>query len=70
MFRKDDIVVYGAPGVCRIVGIIQKTFAGSTHAYYELQPVYDEKSTVLFQSKTSPWWKKCIASFPLRISTP
>ena len=46
MYQKDDIVVYGAPGVCRISGIIEKTFGGISGQYYELKPVYDEKSTL------------------------
>lgn len=46
MYKKDDIVMYGTPGVCRVAGITEKTFAGSTYRYYELRPVYDEKSTL------------------------
>lgn len=46
MYKKDDIVMYGTPGVCRVAGIIEKDFAGSAHQYYELHPVYDEKSTL------------------------
>lgn len=46
MFKKDDIVMYGASGVCRIAGIMEKEFGGSLHSYYELHPVYDEKSTL------------------------
>lgn len=46
MYRKDDIVMYGTQGVCRITGITEKNFDGGIHEYYELRPVYDEKSTL------------------------
>lgn len=47
MYTKGDIVMYGTQGVCKITGITEKKFAGERHEYYELKPVYDEKS-VLF----------------------
>ncbi len=46
MFQKDDMITYGNAGVCRIVGTTEKTFAGASHTYYELKPIYDEKSTL------------------------
>ena len=46
MYRKDDIVMYGTQGVCRITGIMERNFDGGKHEYYELRPVYDEKSTL------------------------
>ena len=53
MFKKDDIIMYGASGVCRIAGIIEKEFGGANHPYYELHPVYDQKSTVFVPLENS-----------------
>ncbi len=46
MFQKDDIITYGTAGVCKITEIIEKDFSGARQPYYELRPVYDEKSTL------------------------
>ena len=46
MYKKDDIIMYGTSGVCRVVGMIERDFGGTSHPYYQLQPVYDEKSTL------------------------
>lgn len=58
MFQKDDIVMYGTPGVCRISGIIEKDFGGDPHPYYELRPVYDEKSTLFVPVENEMLTKK------------
>lgn len=42
----NDTVIYGAEGVCRIVGISKKNLTGTSKEYYVLKPVYDERSTI------------------------
>lgn len=46
MFEKDDIVLYGTHGVCRVQGQTAKDFAGMKKDYYVLQPVFEEASVV------------------------
>ncbi|MBR5153079.1 MAG: CarD family transcriptional regulator [Clostridia bacterium] len=46
MFQKNDIITYGTAGVCKIAGIIEKSFAGVSRSYYELIPVNSKNSTV------------------------
>ena len=41
-----DTVMYATQGVCRIVDIEKKEFAGVTAEYYVLKPVYTPNSTV------------------------
>ena len=45
MYRIDDVVVYGLHGVCRITEIEEKEFAGETHLYYTMRPIFKERST-------------------------
>ena len=45
MYKKDDVVTYGSQGVCKVAAITEKNFDGIIHKYYELVPVYDQKST-------------------------
>lgn len=42
MFRKDEYVVYGNLGVCRVQDIMTRKFEGlsEAHPYYVLEPVY------------------------------
>ena len=46
MFQVNDMIVYGAHGVCRIAEIEERDFNGSSIEYYILKPVYDEKATI------------------------
>lgn len=41
----NDVVVYGLHGVCRITEIEEKEFAGETHLYYTMHPVFKDRST-------------------------
>lgn len=42
----QDTILYGANGVCRVVDIEQKEFAGQKMDYYVLQPVYSDQSRI------------------------
>lgn len=46
MFLKNDIVRYGAHGVCKIVDIAEKNFNGVPVEYYVLKPIYNDTSTI------------------------
>ncbi|MFQ9798058.1 MAG: CarD family transcriptional regulator [Clostridia bacterium] len=46
VFQVNDMIVYGAHGVCRIAEIEERDFNGSSIEYYILKPVYDEKATI------------------------
>ena len=46
MYQVNDMIVYGAHGVCRIAEIEERDFNGSPIEYYILKPVYDEKATI------------------------
>lgn len=45
MYNVNDVVLYGSQGTCRVTGIIKKDFYGKMVEYYELKPLYDDKST-------------------------
>lgn len=45
-FKVNDVVLYGTAGACRITNFSRQKFAGVEREYYELRPVYDEKSTL------------------------
>lgn len=46
MLEMNDIVSYGAQGVCRITGLTEKHFGDVTMEYYVLEPVYQKNSTI------------------------
>lgn len=46
MFQRNDTVMYGNTGVCRIVDIRPEKFADRELVYYILQPVYSESETI------------------------
>lgn len=45
MFQVNDVIIYGAQGVCEIVDIEKKSIGGVTKAYYVLRPINDQSST-------------------------
>ena len=47
MFQINDVVVYGAAGVCRITGTEEKKLDGETKRYFVLKPK-DDGGTTLF----------------------
>ena len=46
MFQKNDTVVYGVHGVCKIEDITMKEFMGSQKEYYVLKPISDSAATL------------------------
>lgn len=46
MFFKNDIIRYGAYGVCKIADIAEKNLNGVPIEYYVLKPIYNDTSTI------------------------
>lgn len=46
MFQVNDVIVYGAQGVCKITDTEEKTVSGKKRAYFVLKPISDESSTI------------------------
>ena len=47
MFSKNDYIIYGTTGVCKITDIVKKKFNTNTEReYYILKPAYDPNSTI------------------------
>ena len=46
LYNVGDIVLYGARGVCKIIGIEENEMMGKRIKYYILKPVYDEKAKI------------------------
>jgi len=47
MFQVNDVVVYGAQGVCRIVGTDEKKIDGTVRKYFVLKPE-DDKGAIFY----------------------
>lgn len=45
MFKVNDVIIYGTQGVCKIVGIEEKTISGAKKNYFVLKPVNESGST-------------------------
>ena len=46
MFQVNDVIIYGAQGVCKIAGTEEKTVGGKKKTYFVLKPVNDKGSTI------------------------
>lgn len=46
MFQVNDVIIYGAQGVCKITGTEEKTVGGKKKNYFVLKPVGDKGSTI------------------------
>lgn len=46
MFQVNDVIIYGAHGVCKITGTEEKTVSGKKKTYFVLKPVNDPCSTI------------------------
>ena len=45
MFKVNDVIIYGAQGVCQIVGVEEKTVSGANKSYFVLKPVNETGAT-------------------------
>lgn len=46
MFQVNDVIIYGAQGVCEITGTEEKSVSGVKKNYFVLKPVNDKGSTI------------------------
>lgn len=46
MFQVNDVIIYGAQGVCKITDIEEKCVSGAKKSYYVLKPVNEKGSTI------------------------
>lgn len=47
MFSKNDYIIYGTTGVCKVIDIVKKKFnTNIEREYYVLKPAYDPNSTI------------------------
>lgn len=46
MFQKNDTIMYGTYGVCKIADITEKDFMGEMKKYYVIKPVNDMSATL------------------------
>jgi len=46
MFQVNDVIIYGAQGVCKITDIEEKIVSGQKKSYFVLKPVGDQGSTI------------------------
>jgi len=46
MFQVNDVIIYGAQGVCKITGTEEKNVSGKKKTYFVLKPVSDKGSTI------------------------
>ncbi len=46
MFQVNDVIVYGAQGVCQIAAVEEKNISGAKKQYYVLKPVKDPGATI------------------------
>ena len=58
MFRINDVIIYGAQGVCRIADVEEKTISGTKKTYFVLKPVADSGSTIYAPADNATVLKK------------
>lgn len=46
MFKVNDIIIYGAAGVCTIVDVDVKNVSGTRKEYFVLKPILDNGATI------------------------
>lgn len=58
MFQVNDVVVYGAQGVCRITGIEERKLGGERKTFFVLQPKNDVGATCYVPTWNEKAWGK------------
>lgn len=58
MFNINDVVVYGAQGVCEIVGIVNQKVGKDTKEYFVLKPKDNSSSTFYVPTGNEKAWSK------------
>ena len=58
MFQVNDVIIYGAHGVCKITGTEEKIVGGTKKTYFVLKPVSDKGSTIFVPTDNALVLKK------------
>ena len=58
MFQVNDVIIYGAQGVCQIAGTEDKTVGGAKKTYFILKPVNDKGATIFAPTDNAHVLKK------------
>jgi len=58
MFQVNDVIIYGAQGVCQIAGTEDKTVGGAKKTYFILKPVHDKGATIFAPTDNAHVLKK------------
>lgn len=58
MFQTNDVIIYGAQGVCKIIGTEERSLSGQKKTYYVLKPVSDHGSTIFAPTDNEQVLKK------------
>lgn len=58
MFKVNDVVVYGAQGVCEIVAIDEQKVDGASKKYFVLKPKDDREATFYVPTWNEKAWSK------------
>ena len=58
MFKVNDVVVYGAQGVCEIIAIEEKKIDGASKSYFVLKPRADRGATFYVPTWNEKAWGK------------
>ena len=48
MFEKEDIILYGVHGVCKITELVEREYGGVSKQYYVLKPMYNDNTSILY----------------------
>ena len=58
MFQVNDVIIYGAQGICKITDIEEKTIDGKKRTYFVMKPVSDKGSTIFVPTDNEVVLKK------------
>lgn len=58
MFQVNDVIIYGAQGVCKITDMEEKTIDGKIRTYFVMKPVGDKGSTIFVPTDNEVVLKK------------
>ncbi|MBQ8768248.1 MAG: CarD family transcriptional regulator [Oscillospiraceae bacterium] len=58
MFQVNDVIIYGAQGVCKITGTEEKAISGVKKTYFVLKPVSEKGATIFAPTDNQAVLKK------------
>ena len=58
MFQINDVILYGAQGVCKIAAMEQKRIDGANRTFFVLKPISDDSATIFVPADKEAALKK------------